>query len=93
MYYKYNLNDKNCIPIIINHRYYMNTLTYSSNCVLFVEHPKANSIDSFSEIDFVVLYKLNILLNVLEPVLFFTPIQNAASLISAEILNIIKNIT
>jgi len=62
--------------------------TYSVNCVRLAEHPKANSADSLSEIDLVFVYKLNILLNVSPPVLFFTPMQNAASLISADILKI-----
>jgi len=61
-------------------------ITYSDNCVLLVEQPKAVSAEDFSEIEFVLLYNANILLKTDEPLLFFTPMQNAASLISADIL-------
>lgn len=60
--------------------------TYSDNCVLLVEHPRADSADDFSEIEFVLLYNVNMLLKTDGPLLFFTPMQNAASLISAGIL-------
>jgi len=60
--------------------------TYSDNCVLLVEHPKADSAEDFSEIEFVLLYNANMLLKTDGPWLFFTPMQNAASLISAGIL-------
>lgn len=60
--------------------------TYSDNCVLLAEHPKADSADDFSEIEFVLLYNDSMLLKTDGPLLFFTPMQNAASLISAGIL-------
>lgn len=60
---------------------------YWVNCVRLVEHPRANSADVCSEIDIVFVYNSNILLNVESPLLFFTPMQKAASLMSAGILN------
>lgn len=60
--------------------------TNSFNCVLLEEHPKADPMDVFSEYEYVFVYKLNIMLKVEEPLLFFNPTQNTASLMSAGIL-------
>lgn len=62
--------------------------TYSVNCVLLVEQVIANAADHLSEIDFDVLYKSNIRSKISELVLYFTPTQNAAFFISADILKI-----
>jgi len=84
------LRRKQAVPNIIYLSLKRNNIdgfkTYSDNCVLLAEHPKADSADDFSEIEFVLLYNANILLKTDEPLLFFTPMQNAASLISAGIL-------
>lgn len=61
--------------------------TYSFNWVSLEEHPRAYSADLFSENDFVVLYKCNNRVKVSGSVLYFNPVQNAASLMSAGILN------
>lgn len=59
---------------------------YSVICILFAIHPRANLAEFCSEIEVDVLNKLTIRWIVLESLLFFTAVQNAASLISEGIL-------